>query len=323
LLRGTAAGDSKLKAVQKRLRAAERRCVLAEQASQLQQCTIEELNKALTSSQDQLSRQASEIRLLSREQKPSIENCHIEPIHDSISFSDCQCVSQLPDELCHELNEIMGNSSLQNSSKFRSVLSLLCSFYAQKLGKLEGRQNCSIERADQIVSIFGDFLTSCGSLLLNQTVSIEEFLANPKIKSRLLAGLRTACYSQGTLEEQVAILEAANNHLAIKVHKLKRRFRHQNCSAELLRCSARLQTQREQINELEAATRRLAAEKSGLQETIQTQKREFLAELQAAKADSIVDYEKIITQLKRRCDEQRETIQNLSQQLAATASART
>jgi uncharacterized coiled-coil protein SlyX len=320
VLRDTSWCASKLKVFQKRLRLAERRRVLAEQAVQVQQQTIRELNEALASSQDQLSRHASEMRRLSCDQTPPIESCPREPIRDSISFSDFRCISQLPDELFPELNEIMANSSLANFSKFLSVLELLCSFYARKISELEGTRARSIERVDQIATVVGDFLASCGSLLLSQPLSIDEFLTNPKLKSRLIAGLRTACHSLAALEQQIATLEAANDRLLTKVRTLNRRLRRQDRSGELLRCSARLQTQREQINELEAAAQRLAAEKRGLQEALQTQRRQFVAELQAAKADSIGDCEKIIDQLRRRCGEQRETIQSLSQQLAASAS---
>jgi chromosome segregation ATPase len=321
VLRGTVAGDSKLKALWKRLRAAERGCLLAEREREIQQRTIQELTEALASSQDRLSRQTSEIQRLNCEPKPPIESGRARPIPDSISFSDCACIPQLPDELCPELNEITGNSSLQNSSKFRSVLGLLCSFYARKLSELTGRRNLAIERADQMANVFADFLSTCGSLLLNQPLSIDEFLTNPQLKSRLLAGLRAARQSRAALEQKVALFEATNDGLLTKVRRLKGRLRDvRDSSTELLRCSAQLQTQREQMDELEAATRRLVAEKNKLQEDLRMQRREFVAQLQAAKAESIGDCERIIDQLKRRCGEQRETIQSLSQQLAAAAS---
>jgi chromosome segregation ATPase len=283
---------------------------------------IENLNVALQSAQNRISSQFAEIEKLTND----IELKSNEPIvlnsndrsecSDSISYFDC--VSDLPNSIEPEIKRLLNTPGMRNSSKMKCFARILNRFYEQQI---ETIRNELTNKIVEFTSIFSDFIPSCSLLVLKKQISLDDFLIDPTLKSKFVSALRSICNTSTSIhemEKRMESIEKENHSLTSKLKKCKERLQSQNVSDELIRYSKEIENQQNRIEELENSNRQLTIERNHLQQMVESQRKEFLDKLHAAKTYSLHSYEDIITQLKQKCNDQRETIRKLSHQIGAS-----
>jgi hypothetical protein len=275
---------------------------------------IAELGAALRSAQERIASQRAEMARV--EAVPVAAEPREAP--DAVFFSDC--AGDLPAAVEPDLRRILNTPGMRNATKLRSVVRILRAFYQKQIDALNSELS---EKVVGFTAAFADFVQSCGMALLKREVCMDDFVADPGIKAKMLAALRTVCGHAASvyeMEKRVSDLEERNQSLTDKLRKYKRQVEDREADNELIRYSSEIEGMQARIIELENEVRQLTAERNRLQQAMEGQRREFLEKLQAAKSSSLGSYEEIIAQLKQRCGEQRETIRKLARQIGATAS---
>jgi chromosome segregation ATPase len=309
---------SKEKSLTRKLKSERQRVESAEQALANQRQQVHDLGVSLQNAQEKNRLLANEIQdLRSQLESPAVIERREPP--DPISFINC-AVSGFPKGLESEARRILNSPDLQNSSKVKALVGLLCSFYEKQLATISSELT---EKNLEFTAVFADFIPSLTLLFLKRSISLEAFMSDPQSKHKLLSAMRLVCNSAASVPQIQTELQGVmntNQALTSKLHKCKRKLRNQNAPEGLIRCSGEMQSLQDRIEELEGMVRGLTNERNRLEQALEAQRAEYLEKLQAAKSGSLGGYEEIVAQLKHTCAEQRETIRSLSRQIGANAS---
>jgi hypothetical protein len=211
-----------------------------------------------------------------------------------ILLSDCE-LGPIQQEVAAKLREIFGNDSTKSSVKLITAVKYLCEFYEGKLKEL-GNQKLLLE------SFVGDLTLIC----FKKRMSLESFVSKSAIPERILNGLRQMISWKEESESAAKDLQMTNRKLKSELKKVeKQRDTVQNESMN--RMSEKIKERDGKIGELQRKVDDLVREKSRLELGSERQRSG-----QIGKSDSIAEYEVLIEQLKRKCKDQKDAIENMS-----------
>lgn len=325
LRNNTEAGETERKNLKCKLKAAKKRSDADAQTIESQQRRIAELTSEVQLLHEKITHQSSQIHqlLVTKVEEPShqpepvkLEPVIVRPVSEELAFRDCY-TDELPGELEGEIRRIIENDCLQTSSKLKNVMKSLASHFNHQIASLSKRLATHQSQADHVNTVLSDFIPSLASALLKEHLNADDFLVKSNMRARLLAAARkfsensfTVARSRDAVEE----LQSENTRLTEKVKKYRHKER--DGAQEILRLAAQSRTLQARTEQLEEQVRSLTAQKKELRESMEQEQREHAYMLQSLKEASTTEYEEMIEQLQKRCNEQRETIKTLSRQIS-------
>ena len=288
------------------------------------QKNILELNKQIECLESKLTEERVQLARLALESKPQqIEEQQTVVVEaprprDAITFRDCY-VEGLPSEVESEIKQVVDNPQVQDSAKVRSILQSVVSHFRKLIDESESAYSKFRGEVDSVHDTVASFLIDLPLPIVGKSPDLKEFLGQANVRQELASRIKDACERSERLDEcceRIAHLKKCTERLAGKLQKCRKNLAECDCSQELAKVTAQNRTMKDRITSLEAQVNDLAIQRNNLQETIESQQRELIQKVQAARTETLTDYEDIITKLKQRCSDQEAKIQNISRHIS-------